>query len=169
MKNKRLIFNPFLIIAVLLILAVSVAPAMAADADSRYMSSFSAGRAGPGTPLSHAGGEKHALTQKNIAGISAGSQETNPGATSEADTPVKNVDKPKKKPWYKKWWIWLIVAVVVVATIATLGAAGAFAGGAGGGGMAAAGVAGGEVVAENIAFVELDLIVDTMTPVLAGV
>ena len=52
---------------------------------------------------------------------------TNLGAKSGTDDSVKNVDKPKKKPWYKKWWIWFLVAVVVVViAVATAGAAGAF-------------------------------------------
>ena len=146
MKIQRLIFNPYLIIAALFILAVSVAPAMAADANSRYMNSFSAGSAGPGNPLSHAGGEKHTLTQKNTAGISAGSQVMNLGATSGTDEPVKNVDTPRKQ---LPWWAWLIFAILIVLlVVATAGAAGAF-GGAAAGGVAvgvqagAAGAAGG--------------------------
>ena len=165
MNIRRLIFNPYLIVAALFILAVSVAPAMAAEANSRHMSSLSAGSAGQGSPFSKAGGEKHTLTRKNTAGISAGSQATNIGAKSGTDEPVKNVDKPKKKPWYKKWWIWFIVAVVIItATVVTLGAAGAFAGGAGGAGAGGV-MAAGDVV-ENLAFEPLDLVVKTMTPVL---
>jgi hypothetical protein len=136
MKTQRLIPNPFLIVAVLFILAVSVAPAMAADANSRQMSSFSAGSAGLGSPFSNAGGEKHPLTQKNTPGISAGSSVTNPGATSGANEPVKKVDTPKKIPW----WAWLIIAILVVLlAIATAGVAGAF--GGAGAGAAAGGVA----------------------------
>jgi hypothetical protein len=157
MNIRRLIFNPYLIVAALFILAVSVAPAMAAEANSRHMSSLSAGSAGQGSPFSKAGGEKHTLTRKNTAEISAGSQVTNLGAKSGTDDPVKNVDKPKKKPWWKKWWIWVIVAVVVVVIIATAGAAGAFAGGgaggvAGGAGSAAVVAGGAFEVVENLAY-----------------
>ncbi len=156
MKIQRLIFNPYLIVAVLFILAVSVAPAMAAEANSRNMNSFAPG------------GGKNVLTSQNTPGISAGSQVANLGAKSGTDEPVKNVDKPKKKPWYKKWWIWFIVAVVLItATVVTLGAAGAFAGGAGGAGAGGV-MAAGDVV-EILAFEPLDLVVGTMTPVLGGV
>jgi hypothetical protein len=131
-----LIFNPFLIVAVLFILAVSVAPAMAADADSRHMNSFSAGSAAQGSPSSKAGGEKHPLTQKNTAGISAGSQVTNLKAASGADEPVKKVDTPRNIPW----WTWLIIAfLIVLVVVASAGIAGAF----GGAGVGAAGLAGG--------------------------
>ena len=137
MKNQQWIFNPFLIVAVLFVLAVSVAPAMAADADSRYMNSFSAGSAGSGNPLSHAGGEKQSLTQKNTAGISSGSQVTNLKATSGTDEPVKKVDTPRKQI---PWWAWLIIAILIVLlAVATAGAAGAF--GGAGAGVAAGGVA----------------------------
>jgi len=137
MKPQRLIFNPFLIVAVLFILAVSVAPAMAADANSRYMNSLSAGSAGQG--------------------ISAGSQATNLKAASGADEPVKNVDTPKKQ---LPWWAWLIFAILLVLlVVATAGAAGAF-GGAAAGGVAvgvqagaagAAGAGGAAVVAPLVA------------------
>jgi hypothetical protein len=137
MKPQRLIFNPFLIVAVLFILAVSVAPAMAADANSRYMSSFSAGSAGQGNPVSHAGGGKHPLTQKNTAGISAGSQVTSLGASSGTGDSAGNVDTARKN---LPWWAWLIFAILIVLLIvATAGAAGAF--GAAGAGAAAGGVA----------------------------
>ena len=120
MKIQRLIFNPYLIVAALFILAVSVAPAMAADANSRYMNSFSAGSTGQGSSFSKAGGEKHTLTQKNTAGISAGSQVTNLGATSGTDDPVKKVDTPKKQI---PWWAWLIFAILIVLlAVATAGA-----------------------------------------------
>ena len=111
MKIQRLVFNPFLIVAVLFILAVSVAPAMAADADSRYMGSFSAGNAGSQNPSPHAGGEKHALTQKNTPGISAGSQVMNLKAASGTDAPVKKVDTSKNQ---LPWWAWLLIAILIV-------------------------------------------------------
>ncbi|HII99870.1 MAG TPA: hypothetical protein HA272_11605 [Methanoregula sp.] len=111
MKAQRLIFNPYLIVAVLFILAVSIAPAMAADANSRYMNSFSAGSAGQGSSFSKAGGEKHPFTQKNTAGISAGSPATNLKAASGADAPVKKVDTPRNQ---LPWWAWLLIAILIV-------------------------------------------------------
>jgi hypothetical protein len=122
MKTQRLIFNPFLIVAVLFILAVSVAPAMAAGADSRNMNSFTAGSAGPGSSSSNIGSKDP--VSGNRLGISAGSSVPRPGAKSESAGSVKS---PAEVPWYQKWWVWLIVAVVVVVavvvTVATCGTA----------------------------------------------
>ena len=33
-------------------------------------------------------------------------------------------ENAEKKPWYKKWWIWLIVAIVVIGAASAAGAAG---------------------------------------------
>lgn len=126
MKKRCLIFNPFLALAVLFILAVSVAPAMAADANSRQMNGFTAGSTGMGSPSPNAGSEHNAPALQNAGGISAGSPVTGLRAESGTDNPVKKEEKPKKVPWYKKWWVCVIVVVAVIvivaATVATYGA-----------------------------------------------
>jgi hypothetical protein len=127
MKTQRLISNPSLIVAVLFILAVSVAPVMAADADSRQMNGFSAGSTGMGSSSSNAGVEKTVSAPGNTRGISAGSPAVGLKAESGADATVRTGEKSPKVPWYKKWWVWAIVAVVVtvavVATVASCGTA----------------------------------------------
>lgn len=113
MKTQRLILNPCLIVAVLFVLAGSVVPAMAADANSKHMISFKAGSAGWGSSSANAGGEKNVLTQKNTPGISAESPKVNTGE--------KTAWKDNKKWGPKSWRFWTCIAaaIIVIALVTT--------------------------------------------------
>ena len=118
MKQRSLIRNPFLVLAVLFILSVSVAPAMAANAVNKDTNSFSASSTGMGSLSSNVGGEnKNILNHANFRGVSAGSSVANLGTKSESDGSVNKEVKSQKTPWYKLWWVWYIVALVLIVAI----------------------------------------------------